>query len=42
MVDVGFEPTTQKTHGPADDAFCQGISGVLWIVRLTTRKKVNQ
>ena len=20
MVDVGFEPTTQKKHGPADDA----------------------
>ena len=20
MVDVGLEPTTQKTHGPADDA----------------------
>ena len=28
MVDVGFEPTRQKTHGPADDAICQGISGV--------------
>ena len=34
MVDVVFEPPTQKSHGPADDAICEGISGVL--VRLTT------
>ena len=36
-VDAGLEPTTQKKHGPADDAISQGISGVL--VRLTTCKK---
>ena len=39
MVDVGLEPTTPKTHGPADDAICQGISGVL--VRLTTCKRLT-
>ena len=22
MVGVGLEPTTQKTHGPTDDAIC--------------------
>ena len=25
MVDVGLEPTTQKAHGPADDAICKVI-----------------
>ena len=39
MIDVGFEPTTQKTHGPADDAICESISGVL--VRLTTCKRLT-
>ena len=33
MMDVGVEPKTQKTHGPADDAICLSISGVL--VRLS-------
>ena len=37
MVDVGLEPTTQKTH--VDDAICLGISGVL--VRLTTSKRLT-
>ena len=38
---MGIEPTTQKTHGPADDAIYKGICGVL--VRSTTHlQKVNQ
>ena len=36
---VGFEPTTQQIHGPADDAIFHGISGVL--VRLTTCKRLT-
>ena len=27
VVDVGFEPTTRKTHGPADDALCYVLVG---------------
>ena len=27
MVDVGFEPTTQKDHCPADDAICKVVGG---------------
>ena len=36
---VGFGPTTRKTHGPADGAIYQGISGVL--DRLTTFKRLT-
>ena len=36
MMDVGLEPTTPKTRGPAGDAICEGIRGV--IVRVTTCK----
>ena len=39
MVDVGLEPTIPKNHGPADDAICKGLSGVL--VRLTTCKRLT-
>ena len=34
-----LNPRPQKTHGPVDDAICQGISGVL--VRLTTCKRLT-
>ena len=27
MVDVGLEPTTQKAHGPADDAIFNVLVG---------------
>ena len=37
MMDVEFELTTQKTYGPADDAICEVIGGV--VVRLTTCKR---
>ena len=36
---VGIELTAQKNYGPADDAICSGIRGVL--VRLTTCKKLT-
>ena len=41
MMDVGFEPRTQKKHGLSTTPFVEVISGVL--VRLTTHlQKVNQ
>ena len=39
MVDVGLEPTTQKTHGLSTTPFVKGISEVL--VRLTTCKRLT-
>ena len=39
MVDVGFKPVTQKTHGLSTTLSVEGISGVL--VRLTTRKRLT-
>ena len=39
MVDVGFEPTTQKTHGLSTTPFVEGISVVL--VRLTTCERLT-
>ena len=39
MVDVGFEPTTRKTHGLSTAPFVKDISGVL--VRLTTCKRLT-
>ena len=39
MVDVGFEPTTQKKHGLSTTPFVKVIRGVL--VRLTTCKRLT-
>ena len=39
MVDVGFEPTTQKIHGPSTTPFVKVICGGI-LVRLTTCKRL--
>ena len=39
MMDVGVEPTTQKTHGLSTTPFVKVSSGVL--VRLTTCKRLT-
>ena len=39
MVDVGFEPTTKKTHGLSTTPFVKVVGGVL--VRLTTCKRLT-
>ena len=39
IIDVGFEPTTQKTHGLSTTPFVKVISEVF--VRLTTCKRLT-
>ena len=41
MVDVGIEPTTQKTHGLSTTPFVKEISGVV-LVRSDHLQKVNK
>ena len=41
LVDVGLEPATPKTHGHADDAICQGVSGGISPFDHLVLQKVN-